>query len=217
ENENRIQINENYVATKTDDRWEWCIKNADLYLKKEATKYVLTGNWKGYLEGHESAGSKGKCAPGNIYLEKPILKKREVIAVEQTTLTLPLATVENANSPVVIDAQGRDLKVARTIRVHSKNLKIRVWDNGTVDGDVITIFLNEKRIVDQLRVTKTKRAFPIQLGDESNFLIMHANDLGDIAPNTVALSIDDGVKEQRLIVSSNLAESGAVLIKEITK
>ena len=62
-----------------------------------------------------------------------------------------------------------------------------------------------------------QRTFPIQLREESNFLIMHANDLGDIAPNTVALSIDDGVKEQRLIVSSNLAESGAVLIKEITK
>lgn len=210
----KIKITEQYVATKTAAQWQWCLKNAELQLKRETNRYLLTGDWHGYLEDHPPVGSKGKCAPGAIYLEKPILQHQEIESIEQPIVATPKQSVM-ATAPISINTQGRALKVARTIKVNSKHLKIRVWDNGTVDGDVVTIFLNEKRIVNEFRVNKTKRAFLIELAEESNFLILHANDLGDISPNTVAISIDDGVKEQRLIVSSNLGESGVVLIKEI--
>lgn len=46
-------------------------------------------------------------------------------------------------------------------------------------------------------------------------MVLHADDLGDISPNTVAVSIDDGQREQVIIVSSNLAESGALMIRKI--
>ncbi|MEL7020179.1 MAG: hypothetical protein AAGK47_01095 [Bacteroidota bacterium] len=215
-----ISLQEPLIATKTDPNWAWCLKNAQLQLHKKANKYVLTGKWGGYLEGHTPSGTKGKCAPGSIYLEKPILRNREVATVVQshTTTSVPIANTPDGsadNTAIAVRAQGRSIKVARTIQVQNSKIRIKVWDNGTVDGDVVTIFLNEERVAHQLRVTKTKRTFPITLATESNFLIMHANDLGAIAPNTVALSIDDGIKEQRLIISSDLAESGAVLIKEI--
>jgi len=54
----------------------------------------------------------------------------------------------------------------------------------------------------------------IKLEKKTNYLILHAEDLGDITPNTVAVSVDDGVKEQRIILSSNLRESGAVMIRQ---
>lgn len=211
---NQVRIAEKYVATKTSAKWQWCLKNATLQLEKEKNRYVLKGDWNGYLEDHQPIGNKGKCAPGTIYLEKPILQETEVASIEPPDMS-PMNTASSSPPVISINTQGRDLKIVRTIQVSSKNLKIRVWDNGTVDGDVVTLFLNEKRIVNELRVTKTKRAFPVQLSEQSNFLILHANDLGDISPNTVAISIDDGIKEQRLIVSSNLEESGAVLIKEV--
>ena len=99
--------------------------------------------------------------------------------------------------------------------VRSRDLYLRVWDNGTVDGDVVTLFLNGRRILHNFRVSKRKRVIPVTLEAANNFLILHAEDLGDIIPNTVAVSIDDGFKEQIIILSSNLAESGAVLIREV--
>lgn len=58
-------------------------------------------------------------------------------------------------------------------------------------------------------------AIPVTLQERHNFLILPAEDLGDISPNTVAVSVDDGIREQIIILSSNLRESGAVLIREV--
>ena len=41
----------------------------------------------------------------------------------------------------------RTIKVERVLEVQSSSIKIKVWDNGTVDGDVATLFLNGERIL----------------------------------------------------------------------
>ena len=194
-----LKFNELEVLNKTDEQWRWCIKSANLNLTRKKNVYVLEGNWKGYIEGHDL--ETGSCAPGKMYLEKPIL-----------TNTVSKA-VENMQSPYE-SSNARKVKVQRVLEVSSPKLKIRVWDNGTVDGDVATLILNGKTLFNKYRVSKTRYARLATLNQENNFLILHAEDLGDISPNTVAVSVDDGTKEQIIILSSNLKESGAVLIKQ---
>lgn len=195
-----LLFEESAVIIRTDDKWKWCIKNADLKLRREAHKYVLEGTWKGFIEGFNPQS--GPCASGNIYLEKPIL-----------TESFQKQTIESAKP--YEDENKRKVKVGQVIEVQNDQLRIRVWDNGTVDGDYVTLFLNGQRILNNYRVSKVKRGIPVKLNQDDNFLILHAEDLGEISPNTVAVSIDDGVKEQQIIISSNLRESGAILIKKI--
>lgn len=199
-----LSLNEIEVTSKTAERWRWCIKKGTLNLKKDDHKYYLEGDWSGYLEDFDSNNSKGQCSPGKIYLEKPIVKKQE------------LSHIKNYQSNVETSTQqkGRDIKIVRTINVSKPKIKLKVWDNGSVDGDRITVFLNEKQLLHNYRVSKNKRTIPVQLNKETNFLILHAENLGDITPNTVAVSVHDGITEQILILSSNLEESGAVMIKQ---
>lgn len=221
ENTEVLSFKESKVATKTAPQWKWCLKEANLQLRKEEHRYILEGSWGGYIEGFKPVGAKGKCAPGKIYLEKPIIPiakpasssnafSDETSKKEKNVLTTPSSTTPQKK-------EGRSINLTRIIEVKSNQLKIKVWDNGSVDGDIVTIFLNEKRITHQLRVTKTKRTFPVKLSAKDNYLVLHADDLGEITPNTVAVSIDDGVKEQRLILSSNLEESGAIMVKQISR
>lgn len=194
----KITFTEQFIEEKTDSKWKWCIKSANLNFRKEKSRYVLEGEWKGYIEGYDL--KTGACASGKIYLEKPILSEK----IRKATQKMEAYTSESA----------RKVKVARVLEVNSPKLKIRVWDNGTVDGDYVTLFLNGKQILNNYRVTKRKRMIPVELNMETNFLILHAEDLGDISPNTVAVSIHDGIKEQIIILSSNLEESGAVMIRQ---
>jgi hypothetical protein len=135
-------------------------------------------------------------------LERPILSER-------------IAQVVQSSEEAYRLDYDRKVKVTQVLEVASDQLYIRVWDNGTVDGDVITIFLNGKRIADRYRVTKSKRNFSVVLDKANNFLILHADDLGEVSPNTVGVAIDDGQREQVIIMSSNLSESGAVLVRQI--
>lgn len=200
ESDSSLVIKEEEVLRKNDANWKWCIKKADLKLSKEPHRYVLRGDWSGHLEGDLSPA--GLCAPGIVKLEKPILTK----TVEQV--------IETVGSDYDL-AYERAIKVSHVLEVASDRLYIRVWDNGTVDGDIITIFLNGEQVANRYRVTKNKRNFPVTLSKDNNFLILHADDLGEVSPNTVGVAIDDGKREQVIIMSSNLSESGAVLIRQI--
>ena len=194
-----FSFQEQEVSSKTDARWPWCIKSGTLKYRREGSRLVLEGSWSGYIEGFDM--KTGPCASGKIYLERP--------------LPSPAATQAQARVQAPYEAEtGRKMTVARVLEVHSPNIKIRVWDNGVVDGDVATIFLNGERILNQYRVTKRRMGIIVTLKEDDNFLVLHAEDLGDIPPNTVAIAIDDGVKEQVIILSSNLQESGAILVRK---
>ncbi|MCB0569037.1 MAG: hypothetical protein KDC66_04705 [Phaeodactylibacter sp.] len=187
------------VSSKTDPNWPWCIKSGALNYRREANRVVLEGEWSGFIEGRDM--ETGACASGTIYLEKPILHRSTARAQ---------AIVQE---PYEMESK-RKIKIARVLEVENEKIKIKVWDNGTVDGDIVTLFLNGQRILHNFRVSKNKMAIPVTLEENDNFLILHAEDLGAISPNTVAVSVDDGVKEQIIILSSNLDESGAVMIRK---
>ncbi len=194
-----LLLQETLVSEKTDDRWKWCIKSAQLRLRREGGRYLLSGTWSGYLEGHTPQN--GRCAPGDMYLEQPIVTRQE-------------RYFEQQQSQTYASEAHREVRVSRVVEVQKPTIRIRVWDSGTVDGDVATLFLNGKKILHKYRVTKSKYAIPVTLQEDNNFLILHAEDLGNIPPNTVAVSIDDGVKEQVIILSSDLKTSGAILIRQ---
>ncbi|HMQ63560.1 MAG TPA: hypothetical protein PKE06_22945, partial [Flavilitoribacter sp.] len=198
ESGNKIRITESGIASKTDPKWRWCIKDMELDLRREGGRFILSGGWEGFIEGYTL--ETGPCAPGNIYLEKPVMTRE--INESAATFTLPYQQSEN-----------REVKIDRILKVSKPDIRLKVWDNGTVDGDVVTLYLNGERILKNFKVTKRKWSIPVKLTQKNNFLILHAEDLGDITPNTVAVSIDDGVKEEIIILSSNLQESGAILIQ----
>ncbi|HMQ48203.1 MAG TPA: hypothetical protein PKA00_12485 [Saprospiraceae bacterium] len=194
-----FQFTEVDILNKTDPKWRWCIKSGTLRYREEKNRLVLEGEWSGYIEGYTM--ETGSCASGSLYLEKPLPSQEA------------LQSAAAVNTPYESESK-RKVEVVRVLEVKSPNIKIKVWDNGTVDGDVATLFLNGSRILNQHRVTKHRMAIPVKLEQENNFLILHAEDLGDISPNTVAVSVDDGEREQIIILSSNLNESGAVMIRQ---
>ena len=195
-----LQIEEKAVIKRTDPKWKWCIKKASLQLEKVGNAYQLKGPWEGHIEGNLTKA--GSCAPGKVFLEKPQLS--EVIVEEIRT-----------NSQTYAQEKQRKIKIDRILEVKRPQLRLAVWDNGVVDGDIMTLYLNGKKIFERYKVRDRKAYVDVELQEDHNFLVLHADDLGEITPNTVAISIYDGHREQIIVMSSNLEESGAVLIKQI--
>lgn len=193
-----VAITETGVREKTNPSWPWCLKSAKLPLRRSSKGDVLAGSWTGYIEQRDPVA--GACAPGKLYLERP------VVSVQLDD------EIKRQQAPYERDML-RSVKIDRVVEVYSADVRIKVWDNGAVDGDIATIFLNGERILNKYTVSKRKRSIPVTLKAEDNLLILHAEDLGEIPPNTVAVSIDDGRNEQIIILTSNLDVSGAILIK----
>ncbi len=205
----RLDFEETEILEESVPSWRWCMKSGSLFYRKEKNRLSLAGKWHGFIEGTDP--QTGACAPGKIYAEQPILHQNESTAKPD----------EPAKpDPVEIKAYEtktkREVDVERVLEVRNKTVRIRVWDNGTVDGDVLSLFLNGEQIVKNYRVTREKYETIVKLDKPTNFIILHALNVGSISPNTVAVSVDDGFEEQVVIISSNLDKSGAIMIKEFT-
>jgi hypothetical protein len=207
-----LHFEETGITEKSVPSWRWCIKSGDLFFNREENRLSMLGNWSGYIEGYTA--ETGPCAAGKLYVEKPLFKKDDL-------LPYPVQAGENeAPKPAGVadykKNEGRNVEIERILEVKNKTVKIRVWDNGTVDGDVLSLFLNGEQLLKNYRVTRQKKEIIVQLEKPVNYIILHAIDLGNISPNTVAVSVYDGVQEQVVIISSNLKTSGAIMIREFS-
>jgi len=194
-----LTFTESKVLERTIPDWKWCIKEARLSRQPGLDAYRLEGTWEGQIEGTNDR--LGRCAPGDIRLEKPILT---------TIIRRSIDTLD-----ALPELKERPIHIARTVEVKGQNIKLFLWDNGMVDGDVVSVYLNGQRLLDQYRVRKGRAELRIKLRKGPNFLVLVADDLGSTPPSTVALSLHDGEREHKLVIRSDQRESGAVLIKRI--
>ncbi|MEZ4987883.1 MAG: hypothetical protein R2795_23115, partial [Saprospiraceae bacterium] len=126
--EHGIRFEETGVRQKSVAQWKWCIKSGELALATSPVDHAISGNWGGFLE-HKTRAN-GACAPGKVQLFRPIPH----YTTPNTVNALP-----PTQQPYIAET-GRSVKIDRVLQVKSNRIRIRVWDNGVVDGDVLTLF-----------------------------------------------------------------------------
>ena len=107
--------------------------------------------------------------------------------------------------------QIRKNDVVQTINTETGMVKIELYDNGDIDGDSVSVFFNNEILLYHKRLTDQplKLAIPIKEG-EANELVMYADNLGTIPPNTALLIVTDGKKRYEVRITSDLEKSGAI-------
>jgi hypothetical protein len=121
------------------------------------------------------------------------------------------------NPPIVHQVKphkllDRKVKVQEKIEVSDSTVMAEIWDKGIVDGDRISLYLNNVEILHDFTVGKHKKEIVLHLTPGKNYLILHALNLGRIPPNTAAIDIGDNGSEKQIILNSNLSISGALEI-----
>ncbi|QEC66707.1 hypothetical protein FRZ67_05100 [Panacibacter ginsenosidivorans] len=160
-----------------------------------------------------------------------IIRKSEALEVQQKILpvtdTLALVAKQNTtaatlkNTPLLKDSVAllpvgyteRKVNVIRTIPVDKDSITIRVYDNGVVDGDIVSVVYNDKIVIDKLSLTSKAVTLKIPVNtDGTNTLVFYAHNLGEFPPNTAKLEIIYGAKEEDLTISSDYTVSSSVNI-----
>ena len=114
---------------------------------------------------------------------------------------------------------NREKIIADEIEVESDSLRVDFYDNGEVDGDSISVFLNDELIAFN-RILSTRSVHFDFIFDTSrvyNELTMFADNLGKIPPNTALMIVSDGKKRYQIRLTSNLESSATVRIKKKDK
>jgi archaellum component FlaF (FlaF/FlaG flagellin family) len=109
----------------------------------------------------------------------------------------------------------REKEVAQELIINSDSINVDFYDNGEVDGDSISVFLNDKLIAFN-RILTTKSVhfdIPLDSTKEVNEITMFADNLGAIPPNTALMVVNDGKKRYEIRLTSNLEKSATIKLK----
>lgn len=132
--------------------------------------------------------------------------------------TLVAATVfqRKIENPVINqEYKARENEVQKEIEITADSIQLDLYDNGEIDGDSVSVFFNDQLLGANLLLTTRSIHMNIKLDTtrEYNELVMFANNLGSIPPNTALMLVYDGKKRYEIRLSSNLQKSGAIRIR----
>ncbi|HEY5369319.1 MAG TPA: hypothetical protein VIJ75_10030, partial [Hanamia sp.] len=86
-------------------------------------------------------------------------------------------------------------------------------DNGIIDGDTVSVLLNGQVVMPRvgLLVTPTNKTIYLspEMGDTIN-VIMYAENLGTIPPNTGLLVVRDGEKNYEIFFTGDLKKNAEI-------
>ncbi len=101
----------------------------------------------------------------------------------------------------------RTNKLQTVIPIKSEKIELRFYDNAQIDGDSIALFLNGKLLFKNIRLTDQPYTVILDANElqEDNELVMVAENLGSIPPNTSFMVAIVGSKryEARLYATEN--------------
>lgn len=164
-----------------------CIKKYTLTYHTDGKEEQLRGSWSG-----KTMDNKSTCPPGTIVMtriQKPAFKPE-----------LPNALIERKN------------ELVKEIYVDTGTIKLDFYDNGQIDGDTISVYLNNTPVLSRKMLTaKPLTLFlTIDLKKPQQEVIMVGENQGSIPPNTALMIINANEKRYQLFLTSDEKKNALV-------
>ncbi len=103
---------------------------------------------------------------------------------------------------------ARDIK---TIEVKNNKIEVDIYDDGEVDNDIVSVYFNKKLLVDKKSLTTTPHSITLTIEPgKANELLLFAENLGTISPNTALMIITDGKSRHEVRLSADLKNNALV-------
>ena len=190
--------------------WEACIKNLNLKYYKQGNDEFLKGVWNGI-----SMEDGSDCLPGEIILSR----SKAALNRLNTGSTIPevLDSISRIIPEFTPTFLGTTIKNVKQIEVRNRNIQLQISDYEKVDGDIVSIYLNRALLASKQEISKKKIRLSVELNTSLslNEIILFAENLGSIPPNTSRLTIIDGQTIHNLIIESDKQRTAAIYLKYI--
>lgn len=143
--------------------------------------------------------------------EVAISKTNEAVTRDST------AAIQKPGAPPVINNPAitkRETEVIQTLSVFEDSVTLSLYDNGEIDGDTVSVFLNNEKIINNigLKASAYKHTVYFKKGEIVQ-LTLFAENLGAIPPNSGLLVVYSGDQRYQVFFTSTLNKSAVVLLK----
>ncbi len=165
--------------------------------------------------------------PKEIAVNNKTEKKEQTAAIKSSETKQQVVSKETATVPVkeekpvvmrstapAAEVTNRINVIQQTVYFSADSLQLSLYDNGEVDGDTVSVLMNGKVIMAKEGLSTNavrKTIFPGNA--DSVELVMYAENLGAIAPNTGLLVVHDGKSIYEIRFSGDLKKNASIILR----
>ena len=166
-----------------------CLKNYELTLHTGSGNRVrevqLRGNWS--TPSGRAIDGRTPCTPGSIVLTR------------FDKATFPASPTPKKEAPKKID------QLVQEIRLDSGKVQLALYDNGQIDGDTVSVFVNKKSVIDHqmLKTQPLKLEVLIDPKHPLQEVVMVGENLGQIPPNTALMVVTTSTQRYQLYLTAD--------------
>jgi hypothetical protein len=147
-------------------------------------------------------------------------KKPEPVVVATKPIPPPAQVVAPSAATGAADLEKRTTKADReAVYFEADSLVLTLYDNGDIDGDTVTVLMNNNVVIAKqgLNTRPNFKTVYISPQTDSVKLVMYAENLGEIPPNTGLLIVRDGEKIYEVRFSADLKTNAAIVLRRRKK
>jgi hypothetical protein len=162
--------------------------------------------------------------PAPVVVPPPVTKPAETVVVKAAPVKIPEPVVtkpvpvrkpDPVDPTAATDLNKRKIENIQALYFKSDSLQLTLYDNGEVDGDTVSVVMNGVVIMPRVGLTTNavkKTIYTQDVGDSIQ-LIMYAETLGTLPPNTGLLIVYDGTDRYEIRFSGDMQKSSAIVFR----
>ena len=108
--------------------------------------------------------------------------------------------------------KSRSNELVKTIPVSNEEIIVKLYDNGEIDDDTISVYMDRKLILSKQRLSEKPLILTLKMDADNpeHNLVMVADNLGRIPPNTSLMIVQDGEKRYEVRITSTEQKNAMV-------
>ncbi|MDP1844394.1 MAG: hypothetical protein Q8K64_13330 [Sediminibacterium sp.] len=235
-------VNESKIIdVEKNEKTDVCLMSCKLkYIKDKSGNEYLIGNFTS-----KRTSSKDFCFEGLVelkrfktttfpiepYLKISVKKKSDSLIKSKPILRINDTIIQHRlrNDTIGINPKNKEIKIVNldqiltirenkliaNVKVNSKEIKVLIFDNGIIDNDTISIYLDSSKIINKNRVSSIPISFDLKFTSEfqKHEIIATADNMGEIPPNTALIIIQSAKKRIEIPIMTNFKTNIKILIE----
>jgi hypothetical protein len=190
------------------------VTTSDFYVEpflrnKKTTAIAKTPEKKPVVKTPTKKTTVTKTTPNRQTIVKKGVEKAVPVQTETKKPTvvadLPKPEIIPTIKPTPITIRDRKNELIKTILLTSNEVEISLYDNGEIDGDTVSIYKDGTLLLLNKRLSNKPITYTLSIDERhpEHTLVMVAENLGRIPPNTSLMIIQDGDKRHQVTITSN--------------
>jgi len=192
----------------------WVLQATNMPAILVETGFITNHDDERYLNSDRGQQELAEC------IARAVKKYKEQLESGTINTAIPAET-KSEEKKILTEATAprysvRSKNILKKITVSQSTFKVDLYDDGDIDGDIVTVYYNGKLLVENKKLTDKPLSFNLATDPSKteNELLIYAENEGDIPPNTALMIVTETSNRTEVRIAADAKKNGVVIFSK---